>query len=90
MAFSLQDGLWLIQIVLAVVLVYKILVAKEPKKFIKRVEYIIKYLEKQSKLKNMGSFVEFVLEVMADKSVTEQAVDKIIEFTRQIIRTDKG
>lgn len=90
MVFGLQDGLWLIQIVLAVVLVYKILMTKEPRKFVKRVEYIIKYLEKQSSLKNMGSFVEFVLEVIADKTVTEQAINKIIEFTKQVIRTDKG
>ena len=82
--FSLQDGLWLVQIVLAVVLVYKILMSKEPKKFLKKVEYIIKYLERQSKLGNMGHFVELVLEIMSDKSVTEQEIQKIMDFTKQI------
>lgn len=82
--FSLQDGLWLVQIVLAVVLVYKILMSKEPKKFLKKVEYIMKYLERQSKLGNMGNFVELVLEIMSDKSVTEQEIQKIMDFTKQI------
>ena len=81
---TIQDGLWLVQVVLALVLIYKILVDKEPKKFLKKVEYIVKYLEKQTHLGNMGNFVELVLEVMSTKSITDQQIAKIIDFTRQV------
>ena len=82
--FGIQEGLWLVQIALVIVLLYKILMDKEPKKFLKKVDYILRYLEKQSQLGNMGGFVELVMEIISNKSTTEQQIQKIMDFTRQI------
>jgi len=65
------------------IMLYKLILGKADRRFLKRMEKVLKYIEKARDTENITKFVQMTLDIITNKVLT----DKQLQNVRQAIET---
>ena len=77
---------YVLSICLNVVALYKLIIGKASKKFIKRTRKVLEYIRKTREGENIAEFVELALDVLTNVGLTGNQVDEIRSSIRRVVR----